>query len=368
MFEAAVVSAHVGITTTTTAPCLATLGINQRTKPKALKLWKLRAPAADLSGALTRTVGGQLMQHVNNNFESFSEVNESEIIEKKRRRRKRRVFFLDVNPLCYKGSTPSLLSFAHWISLFFSQVSLADPVIAVIDGERGNEYRRQLLPSYKSKRRNFSKGPVWRSHRAVIDVLQKLNAPIVKIEGHEADDVVATLVDEVLRRGYRVVIASPDKDFKQLISEDVQIVMPMHKSDNWSFYTIKHYKAQYHCDPSSDLSLRSIVGDEVDGVPGIQHLVPSFGRKTTLKLLRKHGSLENLLNAAAVRTVGKPYVQDTLTKHADYLRRNYEVLSLRRDVDVRLQEDWLSERKTCNDSVILTEFSKLLDETQKLNQ
>lgn len=129
MFEAAVVSAHVGITTTT-APCLATLGINQRTKPKALKLWKLRAPAADLSGTLTQTVGGQLMQHVNNNFESCSEVNESEIIEKKRRRR-RRVFFLDVNPLCYKGSTPSLLSFAHWISLFFSQVSLVDPVIAV---------------------------------------------------------------------------------------------------------------------------------------------------------------------------------------------------------------------------------------------
>lgn len=72
------------------------------------------------------------------------------------------------------------------------------------------------------------------------------------------------------------------------------------------------------------------MGDEVDGVPGIQHLVPGFGRKTTLKLLRKHGSLENLLNAAAVRTVGKPYVQDTLTKHADYLRRNYDVLSLRR--------------------------------------
>lgn len=45
--------------------------------------------------------------------------------------RKRRVFFLDVNPLCYKGSTPSLDSFAHWISLFFSQVSLNDPVVAV---------------------------------------------------------------------------------------------------------------------------------------------------------------------------------------------------------------------------------------------
>jgi len=49
-----------------------------------------------------------------------------------RRKIKDRVFFLDVNPLCYKGNNPSLLSFANWISLFFSQVSLNHPVIAVI--------------------------------------------------------------------------------------------------------------------------------------------------------------------------------------------------------------------------------------------
>lgn len=78
---------------------------------------------------------------------------------------------------------------------------------------------------------------------------------VVKIEAHEADDVVATLVGQVLERGYRVVIASPDKDFKQLISEDVQIVMPMPELDRWSFYTLKHYLAQYNCDPRSDLSL-----------------------------------------------------------------------------------------------------------------
>lgn len=76
-----------------------------------------------------------------------------------------------------------------------------------------------------------------------------------------------------------------------------------------------------------------IVGDEVDGVPGIQHLVPSFGRKTAMKLIKKHGSLETLLNAAAIRTVGRPYAQDALKNHADYLRRNYEVLALKRCAD-----------------------------------
>lgn len=59
-------------------------------------------------------------------------------------------------------------------------------------------------------------------------------------------------------------------------------------------------------------------------------MVPGFGRKTALKLIRKHGSLESLLNAAAVRTVGRQYAQYALTNYADYLRTNYKVLSLRR--------------------------------------
>lgn len=78
---------------------------------------------------------------------------------------------------------------------------------------------------------------------------------VIKIDGHEADDVIATLVEQVLQLGYQAVIASPDKDFKQLLSEDVQIVMPLDDLERWSFYTLKHYMAQYNCDPCCDLSL-----------------------------------------------------------------------------------------------------------------
>lgn len=78
--------------------------------------------------------------------------------------------------------------------------------------------------------------------------------------------------------------------------------------------------------------------------------------------MKKHGSLENLLNAAAVRTVGKQYVQDALTKYAFELRRNYQVLALRRDIDVQIQDEWLSERDSTNDSVALTELYKLIGE------
>ncbi|KAL5173505.1 5'-3' exonuclease [Glycine soja] len=269
--------------------------------------------------------------------ESFDQTRDAQPLPEK----KKRVFFLDVNPLCYEGSKPSLHSLGRWLSLFLEQVSHTDPVIAVIDGERGSEHRRKLLPSYKAHRRKFtrhisslqrfSSGHVGRSLQVINDVLGKCNVPVIKVDGHEADDVVATLAGQVLNKGFRVVIASPDKDFKQLISDDVQIVMPLPELQRWSFYTLRHYRDQYNCDPESDLSLRCIVGDEVDGVPGIQHLVPSFGRKTALKLIKKHGSLETLLNAAAIRTVGRPYAQDALKNHADYLRRNYEVLALKRD-------------------------------------
>lgn len=85
-----------------------------------------------------------------------------------------------------------------------------------------------------------------------VDVQHK----VVRIQGHEADDVVATLMEQAVQRGYRAVIASPDKDFKQLISENVQIVIPLADLRRWSFYTLKHYIAQYNCDPQSDLSFR----------------------------------------------------------------------------------------------------------------
>lgn len=90
------------------------------------KTWKIRAVVASSSssssvfGSFSQTVGGQVLP-------------ERDCLEenKGKAKNKKRVFFLDVNPLCYAGSKPSLQSFVHWVSLFFSQVSLTDPVIAV---------------------------------------------------------------------------------------------------------------------------------------------------------------------------------------------------------------------------------------------
>ncbi|KAF3331950.1 5'-3' exonuclease [Carex littledalei] len=227
-------------------------------------------------------------------------------------------------------------------------------------GEEGHEYKKRILPSYKADRRcgnGASIGWLSRAEPQILEIFQKCNVPVVKVKEYEADDVIATLTDQALESGYKVLIGSPDKDFKQLISNDVQMAMPVPELRRWCFYNLKHYIKQYGgTDPTMDLSFRCFMGDAVDGVPGIQKHVPSFGPKTAKKLLKKHGNLENLLNAAAIQIVGRNYAQDALTKYADYLRRNYQVLSLRRDACIRLEEKWLCERDSSNDSLVLSKF------------
>ncbi|MCO5599191.1 hypothetical protein L7F22_053291 [Adiantum nelumboides] len=246
--------------------------------------------------------------------------------------------------------------------------------VQVMDGERGNEYRKQLLPAYKSNRNAFV--PLSKSHRRetwkgndadlreafprIKSFLKSCGIPVVSLEDAEADDVVASLTEQAVCKGFRVTIASPDKDFKQLLCENVQLVVPLTGLHRWSFYTEKLYTEQHGCNPETELSLRCLLGDKVDCIPGLAEFAPGFGRKTALKLLKKHGSIERLLEEASTRTVGKPFVQDALTQHAPALWKNLEVLRLRRDLPVCLVEEWCVYRKSTNDEKAFSELEKHL--------
>ena len=128
-------------------------------RPKALKASNLNSvTAADSSSqSKGRTVGGQLQPYNKSDVVCQSssrrrEEEEEEILEKSsstiKIKKKRRVFLLDVNSLCYKGENPSLHTFAHWISLFFSQISLNDPVIAVSTLPSYSPHSLSLLYAY----------------------------------------------------------------------------------------------------------------------------------------------------------------------------------------------------------------------------
>lgn len=260
------------------------------------------------------------------------------------------------------------------MELLFEQVSVAEPVFAVMDGERGNEYRRGLLPSYKEKRNKYKplsgvRGPYYfkgdqmdlrDAFPHIKSFLIACNVPVIKLEDAEADDVIATLMQQAVNKGMKVVIASPDMDYRQLLSHKVKMVLPLPEFGRWSFYTLQQYVAEHDCDPSIDLGLRCMLGDQSDNVPGLQEWSTGFGRKTALKLMKKHGSLENLLIASQTRTVGKPYIQEALAKYRDALYRNLRVLSLRRDLDITLEDEWLRPRDRSNEAQAFKQLRQTL--------
>lgn len=302
-------------------------------------------------------------------------LTENSYSEEKRTRKP--VYFVDIHALCYEGSKVRPSAAMEWMKLLFAQVTQDNPVIAVMDGERGNEYRRALMPSYKSKRNRYRplsprtqnpsgpQGDLREALPLIHGFLSLCHVPVVKLEMAEADDVVATLVQQAVNRGFRAVVASPDMDFRKLLSPDVCMLLPLPEFGRWSFYTLEHYVAQNQISPELELGLRCLLGDSSDSIPGLPELATGFGRKTALKLIKKHGSLEELLNAVAKRTVGKPYVQEALTLHAPTLWRNLQVLSLRRDLEIILKDEWCQPRKSCNDTLA---FQLLEEQLQRLHR
>lgn len=284
---------------------------------------------------------------------------------------RKRLYLVDIHPLCYDGNRVQPRKILEWMNLLFSEVTQDDPIIAVMDGERGNEYRRALLPNYKAKRNLFRPLAVGNGHSSAAKDFRKAlplihgfftlcQIPVVKQEFAEADDIIATLAKQAWRAGFQVVIASPDMDFQQLLTAEVHMLLPLPELGRWSFYTLDHYVKQNTVTPDLELGLKCMLGDISDNVPGLSVVAPGFGRKTALKLMQKHGSLEKLLTAAATRTVGREYIQDALTKHADLLRRNMQVLSLRTDVDVVLEEEWCRPRCLSNDVLALNLLNERL--------
>jgi DNA polymerase-1 len=116
------------------------------------------------------------------------------------------------------------------------------------------------------------------------------NLPSVDLPNYEADDLIATYVDQILKKGARVTIVSSDKDLMQLHQKNVRIFDPMKNK----FITEEDVFKKFGVDASKVIDVQSLAGDSSDNVPG----VPGIGVKTAAELINKYGTLEKLLKSA----------------------------------------------------------------------
>ena len=160
---------------------------------------------------------------------------------------------------------------------------------AVIFDSARKTFRNDIYSDYKANR---SEAPddLAPQFEYIRKSVLAFNLPSVDLPNYEADDLIATYVDQILKKGARVTIVSSDKDLMQLHQKNVRIFDPMKNK----FITEEDVFKKFGVDASKVIDVQSLAGDSSDNVPG----VPGIGVKTAAELINKYGTLEKLLKSA----------------------------------------------------------------------
>ena len=201
-------------------------------------------------------------------------------------------------------------------------------IITVFDA-KGKNFRHEILNSYKANRPPMPKELV-EQLQPLKSICNFMAAPVVEIEGVEADDVIATL-SEKLKSKYEVIISSLDKDLMQLVEDgNVSMMNTMTREE----FDEKGVEKKFNVKPNQIVEYLALVGDSSDNIPG----VPKVGPKTASKWLNEYQDLSTIIDNAELL---KGAVGESFRNSIDNLARNVELVSLKKDVDLEISIDSL---------------------------
>ncbi|WP_417601138.1 DNA polymerase I [Owenweeksia hongkongensis] len=166
--------------------------------------------------------------------------------------------------------------------------------IAVIYDYPGPTFRHEKFEAYKAQRDETPEGI-----KLAVPYIQKLmeafRIPFLGVEGFEADDVIGTLAKQAEKEGFEVFMMTPDKDFGQLVSENIKMYRPARAGNGAEIWGVEEIKAKFDIDDVDQVvDYLGMMGDSADNIPGF----PGVGPKTASKLLKQYGSMENMLEHA----------------------------------------------------------------------
>ena len=186
----------------------------------------------------------------------------------------------------------------------------------------GPTFRHEMYPEYKANRPPMPEDLVVQMPR-IDDVIAAFKLPAIRIQGVEADDIIATLARKYAGEVDRIVIISSDKDLMQLVGGNVVMLDTM--KDHW--VDEKAVVEKFGVEPSRVIHVQALMGDSSDNIPGL----PGVGPKTAGKLIAKFGSVEELLERH-LEVGGK--LGDKLPEQAEALRSSLSLVTLKDDIPV----------------------------------
>ena len=135
----------------------------------------------------------------------------------------------------------------------------------------------------------------------IMDIIKGFHIPILMLQGYEADDIIGTIAKQKAKEGHLVYMVTPDKDFAQLVGDNIFVYKPGRQGSDVEILGVKEIKEQWEIErPEQVIDILGMWGDSVDNIPGI----PSVGEKTAKKLIAEYGSMENVI-ANADKIKGK---------------------------------------------------------------
>ncbi len=163
--------------------------------------------------------------------------------------------------------------------------------LAVAFDKGGSELRSQMFPEYKANRDETPEA-IKIAVPYIQEILKAMHIPIMELPGYEADDLIGTLAKQAEKEGYTVYMVTPDKDFAQLVSENIFMYRPARMGNDIEIWGVPQVLEKFEIErPEQVIDFLGMMGDAVDNIPGL----PGVGEKTAKKLLKEYGSMENLL-------------------------------------------------------------------------
>ncbi|MEY2922869.1 MAG: polymerase, partial [Bacteroidota bacterium] len=216
----------------------------------------------------------------------------------------KRLFLLDAYALIFRGyyafiKNPRINSKGMDTSAIMGFMnSLMDVIkrekpdhLAVAFDKGGSDYRFEMYKEYKAHRDETPEA-IKIAVPYIQELLKAMHIPIMEKAGYEADDLIGTLAKQAEKEGYQVFMVTPDKDFAQLVSENIFMYKPARMGNGIEIWVVPEVLAKFEIeDPIQVIDFLGMMGDSADNIPGL----PGVGEVTAKKLLKEFGSMENLL-------------------------------------------------------------------------
>ena len=269
-----------------------------------------------------------------------------------------KLFLLDAYALIYRAyyafiKSPRINSKGFNTSAVLGFVNTLEDVlkketpthIGVAFDPAGPTFRHEAYEQYKAQREETPEA-IRLSVPIIKDIIRAYRIPILEVPGYEADDVIGTLATEAGRRGITTYMMTPDKDYGQLVSDNVFMYRPKYGDKEFEVMGIEQIKAKFDIQsPAQVIDMLGLMGDSSDNIPGC----PGVGEKTAQKLIAQYGSIENLLShtdelKGALKTKVAQHQNDMPSEYAT-LEANYADLSIKLNKDLNKAKDYLQKAK-----------------------